>query len=63
MIGTVTSGTYSFWLQRGIGMALVEASEGQSGGAVEISGRGGDGRAEIVALPFYRGSVRQVSRA
>jgi aminomethyltransferase len=62
-IGTVTSGTYSFWLQKGIGMALVEAGAVQSGGAVEISGRGAGGRADIVALPFYRGSVRQVSRA
>jgi aminomethyltransferase len=61
--GAVTSGTYSFWLQKGIGMALVDAGEAQSGGAVEISGRGGGGRAEIVALPFYRGSVRQASRA
>ena len=62
-IGTVTSGTYSFWLQKGIGMALVEAGATQSGGAVEISGRGAGGRADVVALPFYRGSVRQVSRA
>jgi aminomethyltransferase len=62
-MGTVTSGTYSFWLQKGIGMALVDAGQAQSGGAVEISGRGGGGRAEIVGLPFYRGSVRQASRA
>jgi aminomethyltransferase len=60
-IGTVTSGTYSFWLQRGIGMALVEAGEAESGRRVEIPGRGGSGRAEIVALPFYRGSVRQAT--
>jgi aminomethyltransferase len=60
-IGTVTSGTYSFWLQRGIGMALVEAGEAESGRQVEIPGRGGSGRAEIVALPFYRGSVRQAT--
>jgi hypothetical protein len=44
-------------------MALVEAGATQSGGAVEISGRGAGGRADVVALPFYRGSVRQVSRA
>jgi aminomethyltransferase len=60
-IGTVTSGTYSFWLQRGIGMALIEAGEAESGRQVEIPGRGGSGRAEIVPLPFYRGSVRQAT--
>jgi aminomethyltransferase len=60
-IGSVTSGTYSFWLQRGIGMALVETGEAEPGRRVEISGRGGSGRGEIVPLPFYRGTVRQAT--
>jgi glycine cleavage system T protein (aminomethyltransferase) len=61
-IGTVTSGTYSFWLGKGIAMALVEAAEAEPGRDVEIEGRGGGARARIAALPFYRGSVRQAAR-
>jgi aminomethyltransferase len=61
-IGTVTSGTYSFWLGKGIAMALVDAVEAEPGREVEIEGRGGGARALIAALPFYRGSVRQAAR-
>ena len=61
-VGVVTSGTYSFWLGKGVGMALVAASEAEPGGQVEIEGRGGRASAQIAQLPFYRGSVRQASR-
>jgi aminomethyltransferase len=61
-IGVVTSGTYSFWLQKGIGMASVEAAVAEPGDQVVVEARG-DGRAEVVALPFYRGSVKQAARA
>jgi aminomethyltransferase len=61
-IGVVTSGTYSFWLQKGIGMASVEAAVAEPGDQVLVEARG-DGRAEVVALPFYRGSVKQAARA
>ncbi|HYZ02716.1 MAG TPA: glycine cleavage system aminomethyltransferase GcvT [Candidatus Binatia bacterium] len=60
--GSVTSGTYSFWLERGIGMALVQATiaAGRPEGShltVDLRGRAGD--VEVARLPFYRGSVRQ----
>ena len=62
-IGQVTSGTYSFWLKKGIAMASLEAAAGPLGGRVAVEARSGEGMAEVVALPFYRGSVRPVARA
>jgi aminomethyltransferase len=62
-VGHVTSGTYSFWLGKGIGMAMVEAGRTDPGHQLEIEGRGAPSRVEIAALPFYRGSVRQAARA
>ena len=62
-IGVVTSGTYSFWLRRGIGMALLEAGTGTVGSQVIVEARSGGGEAEVVPLPFYRGSARAVARA
>jgi aminomethyltransferase len=62
-VGHVTSGTYSFWLGKGIGMAMVQSSQTEPGHQLEIEGRGAPGRVEIAALPFYRGSVRQAARA
>jgi len=53
-IGSVTSGTYSFWLGAGIGMALVEAGEAPIGAQVEFDLTGRRGSAEVVSLPFYR---------
>jgi aminomethyltransferase len=58
-VGTVTSGTYSFWLERGIGLASIAAGSAAVGEGLAIEARGGQGAAEVVALPFYRGSVRQ----
>jgi aminomethyltransferase len=62
-VGHVTSGTYSFWLGKGIGMAMVGADLAEPGHQLEIEGRGAPSRVEITALPFYRGSVRQAARA
>ena len=62
-IGVVTSGTYSFWLQRGIAMASVEAGTVVVGGEVEVATRSGGGVAEVVSLPFYRGSARRTAAA
>jgi aminomethyltransferase len=57
-IGEVTSGTHSFFLGAGIGMASLAAGRAPLGTQVEIEGRGSGGSAEVVKLPFYRGSVR-----
>ena len=57
-IGEVTSGTFSFWLKAGIGMASVRRENALVGTTVELEGRGAPGAAEVVALPFYRGSVK-----
>ena len=62
-IGHVTSGTYSFWLGRGIAMASVEAGAAPVGGQVGIATRSGGGVAAVVALPFYRGSARRTAAA
>ena len=58
-VGTVTSGTYSFWLDKGIGMASIAAGAAPRGTRLGVDVRGGRGEVEIVPLPFYRGSVRQ----
>jgi aminomethyltransferase len=62
-IGAVTSGTYSFWLKRGIGMASVEAGSAGAGSQLGVGTRSGDGPAEVVPLPFYRGSARRSAAA
>ena len=57
-IGFVTSGTFSFFLNRGVGMASLAAGEAEAGDRVEIEIRGRTGVAELVSLPIYRGSVK-----
>jgi len=57
-VGEVTSGTFSFWLKTGIGMASILREAAVPGTPVELDGRGAPGAAEVVALPFYRGSVK-----
>jgi len=57
-IGRVTSGTWSFYLNRGVAMASLEAGRGGPGDKVEVDVRGKPGSAEIVSLPIYRGSVK-----
>jgi aminomethyltransferase len=56
-VGSVTSGTYSFWLERGIGFASVEAGTVTVGTEVALELRGEESPAAVVPLPFYRGSV------
>ena len=58
MVGTVTSGTHSFFLGRGIAMATVERGVVQPGSSVELDVRGIAAPAEVVRLPFIRGSAR-----
>jgi len=62
-IGEVTSGTYSFWLSRGIAMASIEAGAVSAGGRVGVATRSGEAAAEVVPLPFYRGSARRTAVA
>jgi aminomethyltransferase len=57
-IGRVTSGTWSFYLNRGVAMASLDAGSGGPGDRVEVDVRGRSGSAEVVALPIYRGSVK-----
>ncbi len=56
-IGKVTSGTYSLFLNAGIGMASVLRDTVTVGTGVEIESRGGEGKAEVVKLPFYKGTA------
>lgn len=58
--GTVTSGTHSFFLGHPIAMALVEAPSFRVGDRVVVEVRGKDAPAEVVKLPFYRGSAGSV---
>jgi aminomethyltransferase len=58
-VGAVTSGTYSFWLGTGIGLASIERVGVRPGDGLGFEARHGEGRAAVVALPFYRGSVRK----
>jgi aminomethyltransferase len=60
-IGTVTSGTHSFFLGHPIALALVEGPSFRIGDTVAIEVRGGEAPAEVVKLPFYRGSARSVA--
>jgi aminomethyltransferase len=62
-IGEVTSGTYSFWLGHGIAMASVESGAAPAGSQVEIETRTGGAAADVVPLPFYRGSARRTAVA
>ena len=59
-IGIVTSGTHSFFLGYPIAMALVEVASFRVGDRVLVDVRGREAPAEIVKLPFYRGSARSV---
>jgi aminomethyltransferase len=56
-VGTVTSGTYSFWLGYGIGMASVRTGSVEVGVDVQVASRRGAARAMVVKLPFYRRSA------
>lgn len=57
-VGVVTSGTFSPTLQKVIAMAYVTKSASAVGTRLEVSLRGTTVPAEVVALPFYKRSVR-----
>jgi aminomethyltransferase len=57
-IGTVTSGTHSFFLGHPIALAMVEVASFRVGDRVAIEVRGRAASAELARLPFYRGSAR-----
>lgn len=59
-VGVITSGTYSFFLGYPIALALVEARSLQVGDRAVVEVRGREAPAEIVKLPFYRGSARSL---
>jgi aminomethyltransferase len=56
--GVVTSGTHSFFLGHPIALALVEVPSLRVGEKVSVEVRGREAPAEVVKLPFYRGSAR-----
>jgi len=56
--GVVTSGTHSFFLGYPIALAMVEVSQFRVGDKVAVEVRGREAPAEVVKLPFYRGSAR-----
>jgi aminomethyltransferase len=56
-VGTVTSGTHSFFLGHPIALALVEGPKFQVGETLGVDVRGREAPAELVRLPFYRGSA------
>lgn len=60
-VGVITSGTHSFFLGYPIALALVEARSLQVGDRAVVEVRGREAQAEIVKLPFYRGSARSFS--
>jgi aminomethyltransferase len=60
-VGVITSGTHSFFLGYPIALALVEARSLQVEDRAVVEVRGREAPAEIVKLPFYRGSARSFS--
>jgi len=56
--GIVTSGTHSFFLGHPIALAMVEVPSFRVGERVVVEVRGREAPAEVVKLPFYRGSAR-----
>jgi aminomethyltransferase len=56
--GVVTSGTHSFFLGHPIALAMVEVPSFRVGDKVTVEVRGREASAEVVGLPFYRGSAR-----
>jgi aminomethyltransferase len=56
--GVITSGTHSFFLGHPIALALLEGPSLRVGEKVTVEVRGREAPAEVVKLPFYRGSAR-----
>ena len=59
--GIVTSGTHSFFLGHPIALAMVEVPSFRVGDKVAVEVRGREADAEVVKLPFYRGSARSAA--
>ena len=57
-VGVVTSGTHSFFLGHPIALAMVEVPSFPVGDTIAVEVRGREAPAEVVKLPFYRGSAR-----
>jgi aminomethyltransferase len=57
-VGAVTSGTHSFFLGHPIALALIEVPSFPVGERIAVEVRGREAPAEVVKLPFYRGSAR-----
>lgn len=57
-VGVITSGTHSFFLGHPIALALVEAASFRVGEKALVEVRRREAPAEVVKLPFYRGSAR-----
>jgi len=60
-VGAVTSGTHSFFLGHPIALAMVEVASLRVGEAARVDVRGREASAEVVQLPFYRGSARSAA--
>ncbi len=60
-VGVITSGTHSFFLGYPIALALAEARSFQVGDRVVVDVRGREAPAEVVKLPFYRGSAHSMT--
>jgi len=60
-VGTVTSGTHSFFLGHPIALAMVEVASLRVGESAAVELRGREASAEVVDLPFYRGSARSAA--
>lgn len=60
-VGVVTSGTYSFFLGHPIALARVEVASLRVGDKATVDVRGREAEAEVVKLPFYRGSARSMA--
>lgn len=56
-IGTVTSGTFSPTLRRGIGIGYVEPDFVTHGTRIQVDVRGKPAGVQVVQLPFYRGTA------
>jgi aminomethyltransferase len=60
-VGSITSGTHSFFLGYPIALAMVEARSLRVGDSATVEVRGRGASAEVTKLPFYRGSARSLS--
>ncbi|HKW70070.1 MAG TPA: glycine cleavage system aminomethyltransferase GcvT [Candidatus Dormibacteraeota bacterium] len=60
-VGVITSGTHSFFLGYPIALAMLEARSFQLRDRVVVEVRGREAPADVVRLPFYRGSAHSLT--